>query len=67
MADACIFGIIISKLGHGQESGPIILFKIDEDSKIGLYGTILPFCLAVCLRVKSGGEAAFDPKEIIEQ
>ena len=54
VAGACILGIVISKLGHGQELGPIILFEIDKNLKVGLHGAVLPLCLAVCLRVKGG-------------
>ena len=50
-----IFGVIIFKLSNWLEPGPIILLKVDENSEVGLYGAVLPLCLAVNLSVKRGG------------
>ena len=54
MTDACIFGIIIRKLSHRQESCPVILFKVNESLEIYLYCFVLSFGLTVCLRMKRG-------------
>ena len=45
----------------------MILLKFDDDSKVGVYGAVLPFGLIVCLRVKGGQEALFDVKEVTKQ
>ena len=66
MAGACILGVVISELGHWQEPCPIVLFEIDKSSKVGLYGAILLFCLAVGLRVEGGRELSLDSEEITE-
>ena len=49
MADAGIFGIIISKLYYGKKPCLIILLKVDKGLKIGFYHTILPLNLTVRL------------------
>ncbi len=65
MTDAGIFCIIVSKFSYKNGSGPIILFVIDKSSKIGLYCIVLPFCLAISLRVEPGEELLLDLKEVI--
>ena len=67
MAGACILGIIIRKLSHREEPGPIVLLEVDESLEIHFYRNILLFRLAVCLQVKSGGEPLLDAKEVAEQ
>ena len=67
VAGACIIYIVISKLGHWQEPCPIVLLEIDKGSKVGLYGGVLPFCLAVGLGVEGGRKLPLDPKEITKQ
>ena len=57
---ATILGVIVSKLSHRQESGPIILLEVDEGSKIGFHHTILLFGLPVCLGVESNVEFSLD-------
>ena len=49
MAGVGIFGIIVSKLRHGKKPCPIILLKVNKDSKVGFYCTILSFGLTVRL------------------
>ena len=66
VAGACIFGIVISKLGHRQEPGPIILFEIDKGLKVSLHGAVLPLRLAVGLGVENGGKPLFDAKKVAE-
>ena len=65
VAGAGIFGIIVSKLRHGKKPYPIILLEVDKSLEVGFHCTILPLSLAVCLRVKSGGESPLNTKEII--
>ena len=56
VVDASILIIIIGKLCYKKKSCRIILLKIDKDSEIGFYYTILLFSLAICLQIKSGKE-----------
>ena len=63
----CIFGIIICKLGYWLKPSLIVLFKADKTSKIGLYCTILVFCLPVGLKMKCGRELSLDTKKVEEQ
>ena len=64
MTDACIFLIVISKFGYRQKPSAIILLEIDKSPKIGLYNTVLLFCFAVYLRLKSGVEPLLDAKKV---
>ena len=43
------------------------MFKVDKNSKIGLYGAVLPFCLAISLRMESRGEPPFDAEKVAKQ
>lgn len=67
VACACIFCIIIINFGYRQESSLVILFKIDENSKVGLHNAVLPFGLAVNLKVKGDGKLPLDSEEITKQ
>ena len=49
MANTSIFGIIIDKLYYKKKPYPIILFKIDKNSKVGFHHIILSLDLTVCL------------------
>ena len=49
MINANIFGIIIGKLDYKKKPYLIILFKVNKDSKISFYYTILFLGLSVCL------------------
>ena len=49
MANAGIFGIVISKLSYWQEPYSFTLLKVGKDLKIGSYCIILPLNLAVYL------------------
>ena len=64
VGNACIFCIVISKLGHWQEPCLIVLFKIDKGSKVNLHGTVLLFRLAVGLGVESCRKLLLDLEEI---
>lgn len=67
MVNVCIFSIVISKLGYGQEPSSIILLKINKGSKISLYSAILLLRLAVDLQIKGGEKFLFNVKKIIKQ
>ena len=49
---ASIFSIDASKPCYKKRSCPIILFKINKSSKIGVYFAILPLNLAIYLRIE---------------
>ena len=66
MANARIFGIIISELGHRQEVCTVILFKIDKGLEVGFYRAILTFGLAICLKMEDCEKLLFYSKEIAE-
>lgn len=66
MTDTYIFGIIVYKLGHWQEPGPIILLKIYKGLEVDLYYTVITFCLFVNLGVECYGKLLLDAKEIVE-
>ena len=64
VAGAGILGIVVSELRHGKKPCPIILLKVDKDSEVGFHCTILPFSLAVRLRMEGGRESPLDAEEI---
>ena len=53
MASGSIFGIIVSKLDHRKKLYLIILFKVDKSLKVGFYYFILPFSLAIYLKIEA--------------
>ena len=67
MANICVFGIIISKLGHRQKLCPIILLKINEGSEVGFYDTVLLFGLAISLQIEGGEKPMLNTKKIAKQ
>ena len=64
IANANIFGIIISKLYHKKKLYLIILLEINKNLEISFYYTILPFNLAVNLYVEGDDKFLLDAKEI---
>lgn len=58
MTVASVLGIIINKLRYWEKTSPVILLILDKSPEIGLYCTILPFCLPVTLGVKGGRKQA---------
>ena len=67
MTHTGIFEVVVGKLNYWEEPCPVILLPIYKNTKISFYGTVLLFCLIVCLRVKRDGESFFNAKEVIEQ
>ena len=63
----CIFDVVICELRYWLEPGPIVLFKVDKELNVDLYNAVLPFCLAISLRIKSHGKPLFDAKKVAEQ
>lgn len=60
MTDTSIFSIIIPKLSYWKKFSPIVLFKVDKNSKIGCHNTILSYYLAMGLRIKSSGKSSLN-------
>ena len=65
MAGTGILGVIVGKLRYKKKPYLIILLEIDKGLEIGFHRTILPFRLAVYLRVEGGGESLLNAKKII--
>ena len=65
MTTTSIFHIIISKFSYKKETGLIVLFIINKSSEINLDYNILPFCLAINLKVESNEELLLNVKQII--
>ena len=64
VANISIFGIIIGKLCYKKKLYLIILLKVDKNSEVDFYYTILPLSLAVYLWVKGNREFLLNTKEI---
>ena len=67
MAGAQVLCVIISKLGHWYELGPVILLEIYEGSEVCFHGALLLLSLAVSLREKSGRKPPFNAEEVAAQ
>ena len=52
--DVSIFGVVICKLGHWQESCPVILFEFDKEWEVCLYHAVLLFSITIRLRIERG-------------
>ena len=65
VAGAGILGIVLYKLCYGKKPYLIILFKIDKNSELGFYCTILSFDLTVRLLMKGGEKSPINAKEIV--
>ena len=64
MSSASILGVIVGKIRHRKKSYPIFLLKIDKNSEINFYYTILSLSLEVYLQVKCGGELLVNAQKI---
>ena len=64
MASADIFGVIVSELRYKKKPCPIIPFEVNKSLEVGFYCIILPFSLAIRLRVEDGGEFSLNVEEI---
>ena len=67
MSGACVFCIIMNKLGYWQDPCPVILLEVDKDLKIPLHGIVLPLDLSVYLRIEGGRKLLLDTKEVVER
>ena len=64
MIGAGIFGIIVYKLSYWYKPGPVILFEVNKDLKVGLHSAVMPLCLTISLRLKRGREPMLNAKEV---
>ena len=60
---AALFGIVVSKLGNREPTGPVVLLEITVDVEVLFQGLVYTFCLTVCLWMVTGGEVQADPKK----
>ena len=60
-----ILGVIVGKLHYEKKLCLIILLKVDKNSKVNFYYTILPLSLAIYLQVEDGRKSLLDIKEIV--
>ena len=51
-----VFGVVVEKLGHGQEAGPVGLLEVAIHAKILLQCRIQPLRLAIRVRIKLSEE-----------
>lgn len=66
MTSTYIFGIIVGKLSYWKELSPIILLIIDKNPEVNFYYTVLPFSLAISLKVQGNREPLFDFQKVTE-
>ena len=64
IASTSIFGVIIGKFRYRKKSYLIILFKVDENSEVGFYYTILSLDLTIHLKIEGDKKFSLDVKEI---
>lgn len=63
MINSYIFSIIIHKFSYKKEICRVILFKINKNSELNLYCTVLLCNLTICLKIKSNKMFLFDTKK----
>ena len=64
---AGVFGVIVRKLSHWWKTGPVILFKVNKGSEVGLHSAVLPLCFTVSLQVKRIGELTLNDEEVAKR
>ena len=57
------FGVVISKLGNREPTGPVVLLEITVNAEVLFQGLVYAFCLTVCLGMIAGGEVQTDSEE----
>ena len=67
MTGARVIDIIIRELGYCEEPGLIVLLEIDKSLEVGFHGTVLPFGLAVGLRIEGGEKPTLHAEEVAER
>ena len=55
-----IFGIVLCKFSYWQEACLVILFLVHQSSEVCFYCAVLPFGLAINVRMESCRESSFD-------
>ena len=64
IVNTSIFDFVINKLSNLQELYLIILVKINKNSKLHFYNTILFFYLLISLRVKNNKKFLLNIKKV---
>ena len=64
MASTGILGVVVGKFRYKKKPCPIILLEVNKGLEVSFHCTILPFRLAIRLRVEGNGEFSLDAKEI---
>lgn len=66
VADAHIINIIINKLSHWGKSNLIILLIVNKNPEISFHYTVLPFNLAVSLKIEGDKELLLDSQKVLK-
>lgn len=64
MVDTCIFSIVLDKFSYLKESSLIILLIIVKSSKVGFYYTVLPFNIAINIKIKGNEGFSLNPQKL---
>ena len=67
MTNIGIFAVIIDKFRHRKKPYSIILLKVNKNSEISFYYTILALSFVICLQVESNKKSMLDIKEIVQR
>ena len=67
IAGVYFLNIVIYKLSYWQKFKLILLFKINKNSKVSLYNTVLSFYLAINLMIKNSCKFLFNTKKVAKQ
>lgn len=60
----CILCIIVYKFCYKQESYLVILLLVDKNMWVKFHGTVLPFGLAIFLKIEDYRELLLDVKKV---
>lgn len=60
----CILCIIVYKFCYEQESYLVILLSVDKNMRVRFHGTVLPFGLAIFLRIEDYRKLLLDVKKV---
>ena len=61
---AGVFCVIISEFCYRSEPRQVVLFVINESSKLNFYCSVLALSLVIGLRVETGIEPSFDAQKV---
>lgn len=64
VASILILRIVVCKFSNKQKSCPIVLFPVDENTKINLHYAVFPLGLTICLQIECNGELLFNFEKV---